>query len=141
MIFLCRCSAVWRSVWPNASSCSSNLFSLIVISRLIQILIWCSRLRSFPGIRTVSNSILIWSHLHCRLRCVSIWLIVTIWASSSNRIVYLSWSLLSLEARWFISSCWSDINISWSICSPCIASNWRYRITFSSFCLQVILLL
>ena len=55
LIFLCRRSAVWRSVWPNASSCSSNLFSLIIISRLIQILIWCSWLRSFPGIRTVSN--------------------------------------------------------------------------------------
>ena len=148
----------------NASSSSSNLFgSLIVVSRLIKILIRCSRLCCLSGVRTVSNSssshtehcatawisdptsqniILIWRHLHSRLWCVSVWLIVTIRTSSSNRsILTLCWSLLSLKAWRFVSSCWSDINISWSISGPCIASNWTDRIAFSSFWLQVILLL
>ena len=146
----------------NASSCSSNLFgSLIVVSRLIQILIGCSWLCRLSRVRTVSNSssshtehcatawisdascqniVLVWSHLHSRLWCVSVWLIIRIWACSSDRSI-LGWSLLSLKARTFIASRRCDISISWSVGCSSIASNWRYRIALSPFRLQVILLL
>jgi hypothetical protein len=83
---------------------------------------------------------LVWSHLHSRLWCVSVWLIVRIWACSSYRSI-LCWSLLSLKARTFVASCRCDISIPWSISGPSITSNWRDRIAFSTFRLQVILLL
>ena len=162
-MFLCRCSAIWRSMRSNAGSRSSNLFnSLVVVSRLVQILIRRSRLRSFPRIRTIPNPssshtqhcaatgisdstshhiVLIWSHGHCRLRSVSVRLIVAIRTSSSYRCVGLSWSLLSLKAWWLIPSSRGDITISRSICDSRLASNWRDRVTFSSFSLQVVLLL